>query len=173
MKTAVSRGASRLTASVSHYNVNYQTWRAVLGTLAVLCLVACGETPPAAAPKSGSAPAASLTAAGAPELTAEQLQAAEKFYRRKTVSIIVGSGAGGGFDIFTVHVDGTDEHQVTASTGNNEDPSWSPDGRYLVFSSTRRGVPGLYVADATGASQVPLTDRAGGDTSPAWSNWLE
>jgi tripartite-type tricarboxylate transporter receptor subunit TctC len=33
-----------------------------------------------------------------PALTAEERLAAEKFYHRKTVSIIVGSGAGGGFD---------------------------------------------------------------------------
>lgn len=78
--------------------MNYKTWRTVLGLLAMLCMVACGETPPAAAPKSGSAPAASRTAVSAPALTAEERQAAEKFYRRKTVSIIVGSGAGGGFD---------------------------------------------------------------------------
>ena len=84
--------------SLDHHTVNYKKWRAVLGTLAMLCPVACGETPPTDAPKAEPTPATSATAAGAPALSAEQRQAAEKFYRRKTVSIIVGSGAGGGFD---------------------------------------------------------------------------
>ena len=69
--------------------------------------------------------------------------------------------------------DGSDPHQVTDSAGSNEDPSWSPDGRYLVFSSSRRGAPKLYMADAAGANQVELTGGNGGDTSPAWSGWLE
>lgn len=43
-------------------------------------------------------PTSQPVAVGLPTLTAEQRQAAEKFYSRKTVSIVVGSGAGGGFD---------------------------------------------------------------------------
>jgi TolB protein len=57
--------------------------------------------------------------------------------------------------------------------GNNEDPSWAPDGRYLVFSSSRAGGKKLFVADATGTSQVQLTRGGGDDTSPTWSRWLE
>ena len=88
--------------SLGHHNVKYNTWRAVLGVPALFCLVACGEapsaTPPTASPNAEPTPAASQAGVSAPPLTAEQQQAAEKFYRRKTVSIIVGSGAGGGFD---------------------------------------------------------------------------
>jgi TolB protein len=36
--------------------------------------------------------------------------------------------------------------QVT-SRGNNEDPSWAPDGRHLVYTSTGDGPAGLYVMD--------------------------
>jgi TolB protein len=63
--------------------------------------------------------------------------------------------------------------QVTNSAGDNEDPSWSPDGRFLVFSSTRAGRSRLYVADISGTSQVELTHGNGDDTSPAWSRWLD
>ncbi len=66
---------------------------------------ACGpsspqRTEPAAAPAdSASATTASpATLVPVPSLTAAQQQAAEAFYRGKTVRIIVGSGAGGGFD---------------------------------------------------------------------------
>jgi len=52
-------------------------WRLFPGVCAALCLAACGQT-------DSEAPAGPL--------------AASDFYRGKTVSIIVGSGAGGGFD---------------------------------------------------------------------------
>ncbi|MFN8640754.1 MAG: Tol-Pal system beta propeller repeat protein TolB [Candidatus Binatia bacterium] len=78
----------------------------------------------------------------------------------------------GRFQIMTVKSDGSDPRQVT-SVGNNEDPSWSPDGRYLVFSSTRGGAAKLFLSDLSGANQAELTTGGGGDTSPAWSGWLE
>lgn len=80
--------------------------------------------------------------------------------------------AGGRFQIMTVKIDGSDPRQVT-SVGSNEDPSWSPDGRYLVFSSKRSGAPKLFLSDLSGAHQAELTTGGGGDTSPAWSGWLE
>jgi TolB protein len=36
--------------------------------------------------------------------------------------------------------------QITAR-GNNEDPSWAPDGRHLVFTSNGDGPAGLYIVD--------------------------
>jgi TolB protein len=80
--------------------------------------------------------------------------------------------AGGRFQIMTVKTDGSDPRQVT-SVGSNEDPSWSPDGRYLVFSAKRSGAPKLMLSDLSGANQAELTTGGGGDTSPAWSGWLE
>lgn len=79
-------------------------WRTALGLSAVLFLAACGQSPSqdrsAAAPSADPmpTPTSQPVAVGLPTLTAEQRQAAEKFYSRKTVSIVVGSGAGGGFD---------------------------------------------------------------------------
>lgn len=39
------------------------------------------------------------------------------------------------------------------SDGNNEDPSWAPDGRHLVFSGERQEGTGLFVAD-TGTGRI-------------------
>jgi TolB protein len=52
--------------------------------------------------------------------------------------------------------------------GNNEDPSWAPDGRHLVFKGERRWGRGLFVVDvATGTIRSILT---GVDvTVPEWS----
>ena len=63
--------------------------------------------------------------------------------------------------------------QTITSAGSNEDPSWAPDGRYLVFSSTRAGGHRLFLADREGKTQKQLTRGAGDDTSPAWSARLE
>ena len=75
--------------------------RAVLGFSLALALAACGQTPSTDQPADSIAksdPAHQPTPDDGAVLTAEQRQAAEQFYRRKTVSILVGSGAGGGFD---------------------------------------------------------------------------
>jgi len=52
--------------------------------------------------------------------------------------------------------------------GNNEDPSWAPDGRHLVFVGERRWGRGLFVVDvATGQLRTVVTGREAG--LPAWS----
>ena len=52
--------------------------------------------------------------------------------------------------------------------GNNEDPSWAPDGRHLVFKGERRWGRGLFVVDAaTGATRAVLSGI--NVTVPAWS----
>ncbi|HCR04964.1 MAG TPA: hypothetical protein DIU18_07235 [Gemmatimonadetes bacterium] len=55
--------------------------------------------------------------------------------------------------------------------GNNEDPSWAPDGRHLVFKGERRWGKGLFVVDvATGNTRTLLF---GVDiTVPEWSPHL-
>jgi TolB protein len=52
--------------------------------------------------------------------------------------------------------------------GNNEDPSWAPDGRHLVFVGERRWGFGLFVVDvATGRLRALVSGRRVG--VPAWS----
>jgi TolB protein len=71
----------------------------------------------------------------------------------------------GGFRIMTIGVSGDEPQEISAG----EDPSWSPDGRYLVFSSRGR----LRLASKDGRSVKQLTGGGGDDTSPAWSARLE
>ena len=94
------------------------------------------------------------------------------FRSPKGDKIAYATRAGGGFQIVVVGADGAGGKTVT-SQGSNEDPSWAPDGRYLIFSTTRGGSRHLALTDRDGKVQRELTRGTADDTSPAWSARLE
>ena len=55
----------------------------------------------------------------------------------------------GNYQIMIADADrpGSQIEQIT-SRGNNEDPSWAPDGRNIVYTSVGDGPGGLYIIDA-------------------------
>jgi len=75
----------------------------------------------------------------------------------------------GGNQVFVVPAQGGKALQVTYA-GNNEDPEWSPDGRFLVFSSTasRRGKT-ITVLSLLGGAPKPIGASRSEDVQPAWS----
>ncbi|MFZ0451966.1 MAG: Tol-Pal system beta propeller repeat protein TolB [Desulfatiglandaceae bacterium] len=73
------------------------------------------------------------------------------------------------YNIVTIDPEGGDVRQLTENQGNNEDPCWSPDGHYLVFSSDREGQYHLYLMTANGQSQRRITFMKGDQTAPSWS----
>jgi len=81
---------------------------------------------------------------------------------------IVFSGRRGANQLFIVNPDGSGLIQLT-SQGNNEDPSFSPDGRYISFVSDRDGVKGVYIMRASGESQQRITPRTMKAYGPRWS----
>ncbi len=69
-------------------------------------------------------------------------------------------------DIFTVTESGT-MARLTQDQGINKDPSWSPDGRYIAFISSRREGTGLYLMSADGRYQY-MVAKGGGYGNTAW-----
>ena len=82
--------------------------------------------------------------------------------------------ADAGFQLFVSNVDGSNPQQLT-SYGDNEDPDWSPDGRYLAFSSTlgKAGSFSLALIRADGSNLKQLTTGRGGDSQPSWGPQLD
>jgi TolB protein len=77
--------------------------------------------------------------------------------------------ADGGHQIYVIAPDGSGAKQLTHGK-RNEDPSWSPDGRYLVFATTAFGNNyDLALMLADGSNSRRLTSGVGDDTDPAWS----
>ncbi|HSC71294.1 MAG TPA: Tol-Pal system beta propeller repeat protein TolB, partial [Candidatus Methylomirabilis sp.] len=74
----------------------------------------------------------------------------------------------GGNQICLINPDGTGQQQLT-TLGNNEDPTWSPDGRHIAFSSTRMGRRDIFAMHADGSEQTRLTNNGWDNYLPDWS----
>jgi TolB protein len=70
--------------------------------------------------------------------------------------------AGGGFDIFAVNVKSGAVKRLSQGSGRNTDPSYSPDGRLVAWSSSRGGI---VVANEDGNNQIEVV-KAG--STPDW-----
>ena len=57
-----------------------------------------------------------------------------------------------------VNGDGSESKQLTADAFIDQQPSVSPDGRYVVFQSNRSGNRNIWRIDADGSDPKQLTD---------------
>jgi len=63
-------------------------------------------------------------------------------------------------EIYTMGIDGSNPRRLTHSPGRDAHPSWSPDGKHIVFQSPRGdSQPQIYTMDADGANPVKLTNN--------------
>lgn len=70
-------------------------------------------------------------------------------------------------NIYTISPDGTDQKKLTSGTRRNETPSWTPDGHYITFSSTRDASQNIYIMYLNGQNQQRLTS-GGNKAFPTW-----
>ena len=76
--------------------------------------------------------------------------------------------AKGVHDIVVYDVAEKHSMQITQNMGRNENPTFSPDGRFLIFSTNRNKKQELYIAAIDGSSQRKLGDFPGNSLTPSW-----
>lgn len=79
-----------------------------------------------------------------------------------------GPGAPGAQDIYIMDIASKQWVQLTHDGGRNDFPYWSPDGRHIIFQSSRAGSLQIWTMLADGTNQKQLT-FAGANSQPNWS----
>jgi TolB protein len=76
------------------------------------------------------------------------------------------------YDLFIAQVSSGRIYQLTTDSGSNENASWAPDGKHLVFQSDRTGTNQIYIMRLDGTELRRVTHQ-GDNTSPAWGGYLK
>jgi Tol biopolymer transport system component len=84
------------------------------------------------------------------------------------------SGAGGSADLWLVEVDGSGMENLTQSNDDEFSPSWSPDGKRIVFvrqyaTGDQIGGTDLFVLDVESGRVEPLLVTEAGEEYATWS----
>jgi dipeptidyl aminopeptidase/acylaminoacyl peptidase len=76
----------------------------------------------------------------------------------------------GDADLYVASTAGGKPQRLTSSKGNESEPAWSPDGRWIAFIAKRGDdkQPQLYVISATGGEATRVSDVPTGVASPKW-----
>lgn len=73
--------------------------------------------------------------------------------------------------IFLVDADGTNLRRLTNNTGEEDEPTWSPDGKSVAYTLAHQ----LHVIDVAAGTDRALTPTGAVDAEPAWApdgKWL-
>lgn len=73
-------------------------------------------------------------------------------------------------NIWICNADGSNHIQLTKSDKNSANPGWSPDGKWISFTSSRDGKNNLYLLPVNGGEAEKITDVKTAIGSYKWSN---
>jgi Tol biopolymer transport system component len=72
-------------------------------------------------------------------------------------------------ELHVMAADGSQQVRLTDNDAEDVEPTWSPDGTRIAFTSSRDGNPDIYVVAADGSGERRLTTDPAPDEGPAWS----
>jgi tricorn protease len=72
-------------------------------------------------------------------------------------------------DIWIANPDGSGAHRLTAHIARDFQPRFSPDGKWVAFTSDRNGNNDVFVVAVTGGEPRQLTYMSGNDEAVSWS----
>ncbi len=102
----------------------------------------------------------------------------QKYYKTDSVPALSADGRriaffqseiGPNGDLWVIPAAGGAARRLTFDTRAASGPVWTPDGRWIIYSSARAGAVTLWRVPAAGGTPEPMTTGAGEDTSPALS----
>ena len=74
-----------------------------------------------------------------------------------------------GTDIYIMNPDGSRRINLTRHKANDSEPTWSPSGRHILWTSDRDGVKDLYRMNADGTNVRRIFKRRLNRSNPTWS----
>ncbi len=77
-------------------------------------------------------------------------------------------GGGFNYEIYQMTYLGVTQTNLTNSPARETDPSYSPDGTKIAFTTDRTGNEEIYSMNRDGSSLTKLTDNAASDEDPDW-----
>src|SRR5205085_10331819 len=75
----------------------------------------------------------------------------------------------GNVDIYSSLPDGSDLKQLTTDPSFDACPVWSPSGKQIGFCSNRGGTYQIWLMNADGSNQHPITHGSDSALFPSWS----